>query len=221
MNGFLSCKEVRIKGSRVALLALLVLPVICLAAANAFGATESGYLSGAGASYSFAVNGPVDVTFGYPKGSVDFWVSVTPPTGGVTNYDLDNGEIIQLLKGGTYYLTIYSNWGAGYWSAAWGGGGGYSPGSCNVGGNSAWGYLNGSGDSCSFTIDSYVQTLNMNFVHPGNSVDFWVEVVGKDGRTVSNNVDLSSSGGIQLIGGGRFYITVYSNRGSGNWSCSW
>ena len=44
------------RGFRVALLALLVLPIVCLAAANAFAATESGYLYGPGASYTFTVN---------------------------------------------------------------------------------------------------------------------------------------------------------------------
>ncbi len=112
---------------RIVLLALLVLPVIFLAATSAFGATESGYLSGPGASYTFTVNAGsvtyLEVTFSYPKGSVDFWVKVVGQDGRTVlgNFDLDNGEIIQLQGGGTFYLTVYSNRGAGYWSAAWGG----------------------------------------------------------------------------------------------------
>jgi len=112
----------RFKGT---LLALLVLMVLSLAAANAFAVTESGYLYGPGASYTFTVNAGsvnyVEVNFSWPKGSADFWVKVVGQDGRTVlgNFDLDNGEIIQLSGGGTFYLTIYSNRGAGNWSCTW------------------------------------------------------------------------------------------------------
>ncbi len=87
--------------------------------------TESGYLNGPGSSYVFPVKtGKVDyveVTFTYPKGSVDFWVTVVSDESGATlgNFDLDNGEIIILEGGGKFWLTIYSNYGAGNWSATY------------------------------------------------------------------------------------------------------
>ncbi len=48
-----------------------------------------------------------------------------------------------------------------------------------------------------------------------------VEVIGQDGRTVLGNFDLDNGEIIQLSGGGTFYLTIYSNRGAGNWTCSW
>jgi hypothetical protein len=210
-------KEKEMKTARMAL--ILGSLFLLLLSANAFAATQSGYLSGPGASYSFTVSNPGDVTFSYPKGSVDFWVTVASPNGSVSNFDLDNGEVIQLKASGMYNLTIYSKRGAGYWSAAYGGS--YSPGNCNIGDTSAWGYLSGPGDTCSFTLDSYVSNLDVNFSAPGGGTSFRVEVLAKDGRTVLGDYDLNATSRIQLQGGGLFYLTVYSNRGAGNWSCAW
>lgn len=86
--------------------------------------TESGYLNGPGSSYMFQVKaGKVDyveVTFTYPRGSVDFWVTVVGENGETLgNFDLDNGEIITLSGGGNFWLTIYSIYGAGDWSATY------------------------------------------------------------------------------------------------------
>jgi predicted secreted protein len=219
------------RGFKVALLVLLALPIVCLAAANASAATESGYLSGAGASYTFTVNAGsvnyVEVTFSWPKGSADFWVKVIGQDGRTVlgNFDLDNGEIIQLSGGGTFYLTVYSNRGAGYWSASYplsgGGGPGPSSGSCNIYANSANGYLVGPGDSCNWSIYANSNYVEVPFNYPKGSADFWVKVIGQDGRTVLGNFDLDNGSVIQLSGGGTFYLTIYSNRGTGNWSCSW
>jgi hypothetical protein len=214
-------------------MALLVLPVLIWGVNDASAATESGYLSGPGASYTFTVNAGsdtyVDVTFDYPKGSVDFWVKVIGQDGYTVlgNFDLDNGEIINLSGGSTFYLTIYSNYGAGYWSANYyiDGGGGGAPGpsgsGCNVGSNSAWGYLTGPGDSCTWSIYAYSNYLEVPFTYPKGSVDFWVEIVGQDGYTVLGNFDLDNGEIIQLSGGGTFYLTIYSNYGSGKWNASW
>jgi hypothetical protein len=98
---------------------------------------------------------------------------------------------------------------------------GVSADNCNVGDSSAWGRLSGPGDSCAFSLYSYVQTLSVFFSAPGRGTDFWVEVVGEDGRTVLGNWNINDSLTITLSGGGTFYVTVYSNRGAGNWSCSW
>ncbi len=86
---------------------------------------EGGYLAGPGASYTFTVNAGsvtyLEVPFTYPAGSVDFWVKVVGQDGYTVlgDFDLDNGEIIQLSGGGTFYVTIYSNSGAGNWSATY------------------------------------------------------------------------------------------------------
>jgi len=200
------------------------------------GITESGYLSGPGASYTFTINAGnvtyVEVPFTYPAGSVDFWVKVVGQDGYtvLADFDLDNGEIIQLSGGGTFYLTIYSRMGAGNWSATYnlagGGGGGVTGGggggNCNTMGNAANGYLSGPGDSCRFTINAGSKTyIEVPFTYPTGSVDFWVEVVGQDGYTVLGDFDLDNGSVIQLSGGGTFYMTIYSNNGAGNWSCYW
>jgi len=160
-----------------------------------------------------------------PKGAADFWVQVVGQDGRTVlgNFDLDNGEIIQLSGGGTFYLTVYSNRGAGNWSASYAlsGGGGSGP-----------------SDRVTYTptrqtgvswVRGFVQLVDLcakqlrrvPFTYPKGSVDFWVEVIGQDGRTVLGNFDLDNGEIIQLSGGGTFYLTIYSNRGAGNWTCSW
>ncbi len=85
---------------------------------------ENGFLSGPGEFRTFIVNAKVnyvEVTFSYPKGTADFWVKVISEDGieVLGDFDLDNGEIIQLTGGGTFYLKIYSKEGAGSWSAVY------------------------------------------------------------------------------------------------------
>jgi hypothetical protein len=213
-------KEVATRGFKVALPVLLILPIVCLSAIGAFAATESGYLSGPGASYTFAVNGPTSVTFYYPRGAVDFRATVVAPNGSVSNFDFDNDAVIRLTAPGLHNLTVYSNRGAGYWTASFGGGT-YIPGDCSVSENRAWGYLNGAGDSCSFTLDTNGKELTVTFSYPKGTADFWVETIGQDGRTLVGNVDLDKGEILVLTGGGSFYITIYSNGGAGNWLCSW
>jgi hypothetical protein len=85
--------------------------------------TEGGYLSGPGASYTFTVNAGsnnfLEVPFTYPKGQASFWVRVVGQDGSTVlgDFDLDKGEVVQLMGGGTFYLTVYSKTGAGNWSA--------------------------------------------------------------------------------------------------------
>jgi hypothetical protein len=87
--------------------------------------SQGGYLAGPGASYTFTVNAGsvtyLEVPFTYPKGSVSFWVKVVGQDGSTVlgDFDLNNGEIIQLSGGGTFYVTIYSKMGAGNWSATY------------------------------------------------------------------------------------------------------
>ena len=85
---------------------------------------HGGTLSGPGDSESFSVipqSDQLDVVFEWPEGEVDFWVKVYGEEGDVLgDFDLDNGEIIQLFsKGEEFTLEIYSKEGGGYWRAAY------------------------------------------------------------------------------------------------------
>jgi hypothetical protein len=113
------------KLSRAILIMLMLTLMVMLTASIASATTENGYLSGNGASNTFVVNAgsisPLNVTFNYPKGSAYFMVEVVGQDGSTVlgNFDLDDGNVIQLTGGGTFYLTIYSGSGAGYWSATY------------------------------------------------------------------------------------------------------
>ena len=112
------------KNLRIRLVVLLLLSTVLFAAGNARAVTESGYIAGEGAleSQSFRVEAGTDplveVSFSYPRGSVDFWVSVmSADLIEIGNYDLDDNPVVKLEGGGTFQLTIYSKSGVGHWSA--------------------------------------------------------------------------------------------------------
>ena len=213
---------------------------------------ESGYLTGVGDSNDFTVNAGsdtfVEVFFIWPMGLADFWVRVVGEDGYTVlgDFDLDEGEIIQLMGGGTFYLTVYSKSGEGDWSAEYtvgddsyydlyygieppsddfrGYDGGYDtitpPG--DVGSHTESGSLIAIGDSYNFTVnagsDDFVEVI---FTWPRGQADIWVEVVGEDGYTVLGDFDLDNGEIIQLMGGGTFYLTVYSQKGGGDWSAKY
>lgn len=84
---------------------------------------REGFLDGEGDSDSFEVYAnydQVDVVFSWPEGEADFWVKVFGEDGDeLGDFDLDDGEIIQLLNGGRFEVEIYSRGGQGSWSATY------------------------------------------------------------------------------------------------------
>lgn len=81
------------------------------------------------------------------------------------------------------------------------------------------GSLRAPGDTHSFSIDTGIDELvELSFSYPEGAVDFWVKVVGEDRTTVLGDFDLDNGTIIQLIGGGVFYVSVYSRAGTGSWS---
>lgn len=186
---------------------------------------QSGYLNGPGDSYTFSLDAGtvrfVEVPFTYPEGSVDFWVKVVGKDGTTVlgDFDLDNGEIIQLKGGDVFFLTIYSKGGAGYWSTKYTIGGGSSA-TCNSTSNTANGYLPGPGETCTFLVYSsgYVE---VPFTYPEGSVKFWVKVESNDTGDVLGNFDLDNGSVIQLSGEGYFRLTISSTSGAGSWSANW
>ena len=84
----------------------------------------AGSLYGPGDSGSFVIvaeRDQVDVVFEWPEGETDFWVKVYGGEGEVLgDFDLDNGEIIQLFeRGEEFTLEIYSKDGGGHWRATY------------------------------------------------------------------------------------------------------
>ena len=208
---------------------------------------ETGYLTGTGDSYEFTINAGsddyVEVYFTWPRGLADVWVKVVGEDGYTVlgDFDLDNGEIIQLMGGSIFYMTVYSKNDGGSWSAEYSIGDdpnydsfyGYDPPLDNYGGydtrtpgdtgsHTESGNLIATGDSYKFTInagsDDYVEVY---FTWPRGEADIWVEVVGEDGYTVLGDFDLDNGEIIQLMGGSTFYLTVYSKKGGGSWSAEY
>jgi len=84
---------------------------------------REGLLDGTGDSDRFGVTARrkrVDITFTWPKGEADFWVKVYGREDNeLGDFDLDEGEIIQLLGGGKFTVEVYSRRGGGRWRAAY------------------------------------------------------------------------------------------------------
>jgi len=200
-------------------------------------AKEGGFLKATTDMATFPVTNPggiLPVTFEYPKGAVDFWVRVTKDGAVVNEYDLDNGDTIDLATPGIFYITIYSRMGAGEWSAS------YdiaslpatmparplsektppSPSSPPLLGIpesevTLSGALKGTGDQYQFKVPAEADFVEIFFEYPKGGASFHVRVVGKDRRSVLGDFDLDNGEVIELYGGGNFYITLYSVRGAG------
>ncbi|MBN1573250.1 MAG: hypothetical protein JW984_08665 [Deltaproteobacteria bacterium] len=194
-----------------------------------------GYLKGPGDSSRFKVAaGDIDelrVSFAIPAEPADFWVKITGEDEKTLLDDvkLTKGYDIVLLNGGTFYLNVYSKAGEGNWSAT------YvlkaddespeTPGldsdsKCTVMESSAFGSLEGPGESCEIPIE-VKELLEVTFTYPKDSADFWVEVTGPGGGTAVGEYNLAENNVVTLNGTGKFKLTIYSNYGSGNWSATW
>jgi len=101
---------------------LLILLLFSAAASCAGASTETGYLSGPGDSESWDLNlknKVVDVVFTWPL-NAEYWVTVYGMHGDeLGNFNLNEGETIQLSGGGKFTIKIYSVKGAGSWTATW------------------------------------------------------------------------------------------------------
>ncbi|MBN1882791.1 MAG: hypothetical protein JW885_11500 [Deltaproteobacteria bacterium] len=80
------------------------------------------------------------------------------------------------------------------------------------------GFLNGSGDFKTFIINAHIDYVEVTFTYPAGGVDFWVTILGEDGKSELGDFDLDNGEIIQLIGGGVFYVKIYSKEGAGEWS---
>jgi hypothetical protein len=223
---------------RIVIYAVIMFGIITVIAgiSPAYAGTEHGYLRGAGDSFSFTITSPgptIDITFSYPRGSVDFWVSVIDQAGVVSRYDLDNWDAVPLEGAGVFAVTVYSRNGVGNWNASYdlavsppaapsSGGSPIVPSSPlaigpppNSGEVTINGRLSGTGDAHVFRVPAQSSYVEVVFYYPRETMSLSVRVVGDDKRTVLGQYDLDKGEIIELYGGGNFYLTVYPTRGSG------
>jgi hypothetical protein len=81
------------------------------------------------------------------------------------------------------------------------------------------GTLSGPGDSESFDINTTKDYLEVTYTWPSDA-SFWVKVIGQDG-SVLGDFDLANGEVIQLYGGGKFTLNIYSVSGSGAWTATY
>jgi hypothetical protein len=231
--------KMRVRRSRTLVVSLAAAALILSAAGEAGAITARGSLAAKGASNVFTVDagsvGYVEVKFLYDMSLAVFAVKVTRPDGRIVLNDHEiwgaENNIIALEGGGTFVVTIYSTNGRGEWTAEytldgkktlprdviclWG------PETTYYGDNKIWGFLEGNSWTGDFSIESKRDLVELTFVHPGASADFWVKVYAKDFETLLGDYSLNKSPIVPLKGKGMFRISVYSRRGSGDWSATW
>lgn len=79
------------------------------------------------------------------------------------------------------------------------------------------GYLDGPGDSDRFDLDARHKSVEIEFQWPRGQADFWVKAYGRS-HNLLGDFDLDDGDIIELTGGGKFSVEVYSKQGKGAWS---
>jgi hypothetical protein len=189
----------------------------------------------------------ISIYFDCPAKESDLWVKVTAEDGKTIlgDFDLSDQKIVDLKEKGKYLITVYSRGGAGSFTAFYFGGppaetaslgveppeGGEPPAPLKPkfppfpdesklprGSILEKGSLSGTGDFKTFIVNAKDDYVEVSFSYPKGAVDFWVRVIGEDGIEVMGDFDLDNGEVIQLVGGGTFYLKVYSKDGAGDWS---
>ena len=101
---------------------VLAAVVAVAAAAYAFDGSVSGYIKDNTDEDEFAVladSSDIDVIFDWPAGT-EFWVIVYGRDHNeLEDFDLTEGDTINLTGGGLFFLEVYSVSGIGAWAAEW------------------------------------------------------------------------------------------------------
>ncbi len=101
---------------------VLAAVVAVAAAAYAFDGSVSGYIKDNTDEDEFAVladSVDIDVIFDWPAGT-EFWVTVYGRDHNeLEDFDLTEGDTINLTGGGPFFLEVYSVSGIGAWAAEW------------------------------------------------------------------------------------------------------
>jgi len=180
--------------------------------------TIHGTITGPGDEYTFripAVSNYVEVAFEYPRGGASFHVRVVGKDK-ITilgDYDLDEGDIIQLFGGDNFYITVYTTEGAGRFSATFNPQGAPIPEETII----AQGTLAGMWDTKEVMFEAELDNMSILFETPGIDEEFWVKIAGDHGKTLLGDFDLSESKIINLDEKGVYLITIYSRSGSGSY----
>jgi len=105
-----------------ALTASFVIALLAAVPALAGYHSESGYLADVDDYDEFIVyanSDYIEITFVWPVGA-DFWVTVYGMSDNLLgDFQLTNGEVIQLSGGGKFTLVVTSEYGGGDWSCSW------------------------------------------------------------------------------------------------------
>jgi hypothetical protein len=81
------------------------------------------------------------------------------------------------------------------------------------------GYLDGTDDSESWNLNLTSKYVDVVFTWPLGA-EYWVTVYGMYGDELGT-FNLEEGETIQLSGGGKFTIEIYSVKGSGSWTATW
>ena len=110
-----------LKSNKVWLL-LLVTGLLFALPALAGSHSESGYIADTSDSNSFTLyanSTALEMDFTYPYGA-DFWVTVYGMTGNLLgDFQLSDGNVIELTGGGEFTIMVTSEYGGGSWSCIW------------------------------------------------------------------------------------------------------
>ncbi len=190
----------------------------------------------------------VKVLFEHPENDVDFWVKISGEGGKklLGDFDLKQWKIINLHEKGKYLINVYSRGGRGHFRAFYFGGEPTERMAIEArppdevespkfpeetppielpdiaklppGVSMEKGYLSETGSFKTFIVNAEIDYVEVTFTYPIGKVDFWVKVLSEDGRSTLIDVDLDDGNIIQLMGGGIFYVKIYSKDGVGEWS---
>jgi len=188
----------------IALLASVATPGWC-------GDSFSGELSGPGDTEEFEIvadYSPYEIEFSTPLGTY-FLVTVYDENHNeIGDFNLIDGNIINLTGGGSFYLRVHSAKGGGAWYAN------------EINNPDEYhGHLDSTGENEEFGIYLFTSPVYFFFDSPENAI-FYTTVFGENHNTLGE-YDLRSENRVKLTGGGQFYIEVRSEDGAGPWTAYW
>ena len=193
----------------------------------------------------------IKILFEHPEEEADFWVKISSEGGKklLGDFDLKQWKIINLHEKGKYLINVYSRRGKGPFRAFYFGGeptermaiearppdeaeGPKFPSETPPiefldiaklppGVSMEKGFLSETGSFKTFIVNAKIDYVEVTFMYPTGEVDFWVKVLGEDGKSTLIDVDLDDGNIIQLMGGGIFYVKIYSKDGAGEWRATY